>query len=138
MVAAPFVLAGCSDAKSAEKARPAETTEAATENNKLDSSGDSLPKDWPQGLATPEGASVTSVISEGDVVTASGTSPEDPITLAKQFATSLKADGWTQAERSSDENSMVVEDWKQGKVRAQVLTIQSPDGATFILTHNPG
>lgn len=129
VVAAPFVLAGCGDSK---------VSGTTQDGKELASSGDSLPDNWPKGLAAPEGASVTAVISEDNVVTASGQSSEDPIALAAQFADSLKADGWTQTARSSDENSIVVEDWEQGKALAQVSTVQAPDGASFTLIHNPG
>lgn len=129
IIAAPLLLAGCGDSK---------VSGTTKDGTKLASSGDSLPKGWPKGLAAPKGATVTSVISEGNVATVSGTSSKDPIALAAQFADSMKADGWTQTNRSSDENSIVVEEWEQGKVRAQVSTIEASDGATFTLIHNPG
>lgn len=124
-------LAGCGDATT----KVSGTTEQGTE---LAASGDSPPSDWPQGLAAPDGATVTSVISEADVDTVSGTATVDPISLAAAFADSMKTDGWTQTERSSDENSIVVEDWEKGAARAQVSTIAASDGATFVLIHNPG
>ncbi len=111
------------------------TTEQGTE---LAASGDSPPSDWPKGLAAPDGATVTSVISEGDVDTVSGTATVDPIALAGAFADSMKTDGWTQTKRNSDENSIVVEEWEKGAARAQVSTVAAPDGSTFTLIHNPG
>lgn len=129
VLAAPLFLAGCSEAKVSGQ------TEGGTE---LAASGQELPKDWPQALAAPEGSEVTSVISEGDVVTASGTSNKEPVALATQFQSSLEADGWTQSSRSSDDNSMVVESWEKGTVSVQVSTMSASDGSTFMLIHNPG
>ena len=49
----------------------------------------------------------------------------------------MKTDGWTKTKRSSDENSIVVEEWEKEAARAQVSTVAASDGATFTLIHSP-
>ena len=138
LLAAP--LAGCgadadSNGSGDSTGKVSGTTEQGTE---LAASGDTPPSDWPGGLAAPDGATVTSVISEGDVDTVSGTATVDPIALAEAFTDPMKSDGWTRTERNSDENSIVVEEWEKGSARAQISTMTSSDGAMFVLIHNPG
>ncbi len=141
LLAAP--LAGCGggdDGKSAGDATENATTKVSgttEQGTELAASGDSTPSDWPKGLVAPDGATVTSVISEGDVDTVSGTATADPVALAAAFADSMKTDGWTKTQRSSDENSIVVEDWEKEAARAQVSTVAASGGSTFTLIHSP-